>query len=256
VTRSKTFIVIPTYQELANLPGLIASIHEVVPEAVVVIVDDDSGDGTPGWAGSHPEYGRKLFLLERREKAGLGSALRDGHGFAMLKGADIILQMDADFSHDPADLPRLIEAVRQGAALAVGSRYCHGGDIRHWAYWRRVLSRTAGVYVRFWTGLPLSDPTAGLRAFSRAALESVEATPACCDGYAFQIEMALAVWREGGVMRELPVTFTERREGCSKLSMRIVAEAIIQVPRMRGLSRHQRGAPAAEPGLAFESNEG
>jgi dolichol-phosphate mannosyltransferase len=159
--------------------------------------------------------------------------LVDGHRFALRAGAETIVQMDADFSHDPADLPRLVASVREGADLVIGSRYCAGGGIDHWSWWRRLLSRTAGTYVRFWTGLPLEDPTAGFRAFGRSALESALSAPKQCDGYGFQIEMALAVWRNGGVLKEIPVLFSERREGCSKLSSAIILEAIFRVPRMR-----------------------
>lgn len=233
MTGRGTFIVIPAYREMANLPELVESIHGILPKAAVLVVDDASGDGTPDWARGHPRAGRTVFLLERPAKSGFASALEDGHRFALKAGAETVVQMDADFSHDPADLPRLVAAVRAGADLAVGSRYCEGGGIDHWSWWRRGLSRAAGAYVRFWTGLPLCDPTAGFRAFGPSALESALSVPKRCDGYGFQIEMALAVWRNGGVLEEIPVVFSERREGCSKLSAGIIREAVLRVPGMR-----------------------
>ncbi|MCU0749127.1 MAG: polyprenol monophosphomannose synthase [Akkermansiaceae bacterium] len=223
-------IVVPTYQEAANLPILLDQLLPALPEARLWIVDDASGDGTPEQLKQHPLFGERLFLLERSGKSGLASALCDGFRIALAEGAEIIVQMDADLSHDPADVVRLIEAAADGADLAIGSRYCVGGGIRHWSPWRRLLSRAAAAYVRGWTGMNLSDPTAGFRAFRAPALARALESPTACDGYGFQVEMAHTVWKQGGVIREVPVVFTERREGQSKLSSAIVYEAILRVP--------------------------
>jgi dolichol-phosphate mannosyltransferase len=230
-------IVLPTYQEASNLPGLLAQLLDIMPFARVLVVDDASGDGAPEWIRGHAMHGTRLFLLERNHKLGLASALWAGYERALAMGADRIAQMDADFSHDPEDLPRLFAALDQGADLAIGSRYCAGGSIRQWAWWRKLLSRSAGRYVRLWTGLPVNDPTAGLRAFRARALEGAMERQACCDGYGFQVEMAHTVWKQGGAIREVPVVFTERREGKSKLSFPIILEAVFGVPRLRWRGR-------------------
>lgn len=226
-------IVVPTYQEAANLPILLDQLLPALPEAKIWIVDDASGDGTPEQMKQHPHFGTRLFLLERSGKSGLASALCEGFRVALAEGAEIIVQMDADLSHDPVDVARLIEATQSGADLAIGSRYCEGGGIRHWSPWRRFLSRGAAAYVRCWTGMKLMDPTAGFRAFRAPALARALELPTACDGYGFQVEMAHAVWKQGNIIREVPVVFTERREGQSKLSSSIVWEAILRVPLLR-----------------------
>lgn len=226
-------IVVPTYQEAANLPTLLDQLLPALPEAKVLIVDDASGDGTPGFLKQHPLYGSRLLLLERAGKSGLASALCDGFRWALADGAEIIVQMDADLSHDPSDVARLIESANDGADLVIGSRYCEGGGICHWSLWRRFLSRSAATYVRLWTGMRLMDPTAGFRAFRAASLVRALQSPVGCDGYGFQVEMAHAIWKKGGVILEVPVIFTERREGESKLSSSIVSEAILRVPLLR-----------------------
>ncbi len=223
-------VVIPAYQEAANLPALIAGIRRALPEGLVIVIDDASGDGTPEMIRGMEGFGDSLVLLERPGKSGFASALCAGYRLAIFAGARQVAQMDADLSHDPADLPKLLDCLRQGHDLAVGSRYCPGGRVDHWSPWRRRLSRGAGCYVRWWTGLPLHDPTAGFRAFRVQALSEALATPKRCDGYAFQVEMAHAVWKRGGKIAEVPVVFHERREGRSKLSSAIVMEAVLRVP--------------------------
>lgn len=223
-------IVIPAYQEAANLPTLIEGIRSALPQALVIVIDDASGDGTPELLRGLPGFGSSLMLLERPRKSGFASALCEGYCHAIASGARHVVQMDADLSHDPADLPRLIEPLHHGHDMAVGSRYCPGGGIRDWSPWRRALSRAAGCYVRWWTGLPLHDPTAGFRAFRAQALAMALESPKRCDGYAFQVEMAHALWARGCRMTEVPVVFHERREGRSKLSSAIVIEAVLRVP--------------------------
>lgn len=225
-------VVVPTYQEAANLPDLLDLILRALPAAKVLVVDDASGDGTPELLRDHPLFGERLDLLERTGRRGFASALLDGYRRAIGDGARVVVQMDADFSHDPADLPRLLDAIHGGTDLVIGSRYCPGGEIRNWSKWREILSRCAGFYVRFWTGLPLRDPTAGFRAFRADALSENLKHPTRCDGYAFQIETAHRLWKQGADIREIPVVFTERREGKSKLSPRIVWETILRIPEL------------------------
>jgi dolichol-phosphate mannosyltransferase len=225
-------IVVPTYRERDNVPELLRQLADVLPEARVLIVDDASGDGLPEWVKAQPGYGSTLDLLERKEKAGLGPALHAGYLRALELGAETIAQLDADFSHDPADLPRLLEALEQGQDLVIGSRYCKGGEVRHWSGWRRVLSLLAGCYVRFWTRLPLRDPTAGFRVFRATALREVIARAPRCDGYGFQVEIAHSLWKQGRKLMEVPVVFTERRQGASKLSSALIWESILEIPRL------------------------
>lgn len=232
-TGTGAVVVVPTYQEVANLPALLDGIAGALPDARVLIVNDASGDGTADLLRARPGFGENLFLLERGGKSGFASALCDGYRWALAHDADIILQMDADLSHDPADLPRLIDASDAGAGLTIGSRYCPGGGIEYWARWRQLLSQMAGAYVRMWTGLPLHDPTAGLRAYRRDTLKTVMSSPKRCDGYGFQVEMAHAAWKQGHVLKELPVVFSERREGRSKLTSGIIWEAVLRVPFLR-----------------------
>jgi dolichol-phosphate mannosyltransferase len=227
-------VVVPTYQEAANLPDLLDLILRTLPAAKVLVVDDASGDGTPELLREHPLFGERLDLSERNGRRGFAAALLDGYRRAIGEGARVVVQMDADFSHDPADLPRLLDAIHEGADLVIGSRYCPGGEIRNWSKWREILSRCAGFYVRFWTGLPLRDPTAGFRAFRAESLSEIAKHPTRCDGYAFQIETALRLWKQGADIREIPVVFTERREGKSKLSPRIVWETILRIPNLNG----------------------
>jgi glycosyltransferase involved in cell wall biosynthesis len=223
-------VVIPTYQEAANLPDLLDRVCSSLSQARIVVVDDVSGDGTPELIRRHPLAGRRLFVIERTGRRGFASALQEGYRWALDRGASVVIQMDADSSHDPADLPRLLEGIEHGAGLVIGSRYCPGGEIRNWSKWREFFSRCAGHYVRFWTGLPLRDPTAGFRAFRADLLTELLKRSYDCDGYAFQVETAHAAWKRGERISEIPVVFTERREGQSKLSMAIIRESILRIP--------------------------
>lgn len=228
----RTVVVVPAYRERENLPHLVAGIFTAAPGADVLIVDDASGDGTPEWVRAHGDFEKRLFLLARPGKAGLAPALTAGYAWALENGAARIAQMDADLSHDPADLPRLLAELDE-ADLVIGSRYCEGGGVRDWSWWRLRLSRFAGSYVRFWTGLPVADPTAGFRAFRADVLRKILAKTTRCDGYGFQVEVAYAAWRAGAVLREIPIIFHERRQGSSKLSLRIIFESVLRIPVLR-----------------------
>lgn len=227
-----TIVLVPTYHERENLPGLLEQLVATLPDARILIVDDASGDGLPEWLKRQPGFGSRLHLLERKEKAGLGPALHAGYLRALELGAETIAQLDADFSHDPADLPRLLEALAPDHDLVIGSRYCDGGEVRHWSGWRRALSLLAGHYVRFWTGLPLRDPTAGFRVFRAETLRGILVRPPRCNGYGFQVEIAHALWKRGMRLLEIPVVFTERRQGASKLSSGLILEAILKIPTL------------------------
>ncbi|HEY2300370.1 MAG TPA: polyprenol monophosphomannose synthase [Acidimicrobiales bacterium] len=224
-----SLIVLPTYQEGGNVAAVLRRIRAAVPGAHILVVDDGSPDGTAELAEAvGAEFGA-IDVMRRDHKQGLGSAYRDGMRWGLARGYDILVEMDADLSHDPADLPRLIGAVEDGAALALGSRYVAGGSIPAWSLARRILSREGNRYAGALLGLPVSDATSGFRAYRAAALAAVDLDQVRAEGYGFQIEMVYRVAALGGPVVELPISFTERTLGHSKMSARIVIEAFALV---------------------------
>ena len=232
----RPLLVMPTYNEALSLPVVLARLFGFAGPLHVLVVDDGSPDGTAGVVRAQAEFGRRLFLLERAGKLGLGSAYRDGFAWALARDYTAALEMDADLSHDPDDVPRLLAALDEGADLAIGSRYVQGISVVHWPLSRLLLSIGAGYYVRWLTGLPLSDPTSGFKAIRREALLRLEREKISAEGYGFQIELHFKAYRAGLTLREIPIVFTERRDGQSKLSAAITFEAIRLVPRL-GLRR-------------------
>jgi dolichol-phosphate mannosyltransferase len=221
-----SLIVLPTYQEAANIAAVLRRIRAAVPGAHVLVVDDRSPDGTAELAEAVGRELGAIDVMRRPEKRGLGSAYRDGMGWGLERGYEVLVEMDADLSHDPADLPRLIAAVEDGADLAVGSRYVAGGSIPAWSWARRVLSRQGNRYAATLLHLPVTDATSGFRAYRAAALAAVDLDRVRADGYGFQIEMVYRMATLGGVTVELPISFTERTLGRSKMSGWIVVEAL------------------------------
>jgi dolichol-phosphate mannosyltransferase len=220
-------VVVPTYNEAANIGALVAGVRRAVPDAAVLVVDDASPDGTADLAEA-----AGANVLRRTGPRGFGPSYRDGLARALAAGFDPICQMDADLSHDPADLPRLIRALAE-ADLALGSRWARGGGTVAWGLGRRALSRFGSAYTRAWLGLPVRDLTGGFKAWRRATLAAVSPATLRADGYAFQVE---ATWRAHGVgarIVEVPIVFTERRAGASKMSGRIALEAAWRVPGLR-----------------------
>lgn len=219
-------VVIPTYNERENLPVVCQQVLQATQGRVhVLIVDDNSPDGTgilaDELAAQHPQ----IRVLHRECKEGLGRAYVAGFKRALEMGYDRIAQMDADLSHDPRDLPILI-AHTEHADVIIGSRYVPGGDVADWARWRYYLSRYANIYVELVTGIPVVDATSGYRCYRREALESISLDTIRSNGYAFQIEMAYRAYRHGFHIQEIPIVFTERRAGRSKLSRKVIWEAI------------------------------
>lgn len=219
-------VVIPTYNERDNLPVVCQQVLQATQGRVhVLIVDDNSPDGTgilaDELAAQHPQ----IRVLHRERKEGLGRAYVAGFKRALEMGYDRIAQMDADLSHDPNDLPILI-AHTEHADVIIGSRYVPGGDVADWARWRYYLSRYANIYVELVTGIPVIDATSGYRCYRREALESIDLDTIRSNGYAFQIEMAYRAYRHGFHIQEIPIVFTERRAGRSKLSRKVIWEAI------------------------------
>ena len=229
-------VVIPTYKERENLPELLDLIWTSSPDLHVLIADDESGDGTPDYLKSRPEFGSRLFLLERRTKEGLARAYLAGFDWALQRPYDYILQMDADLSHDPLDLPRLLEQASKGDDLVLASRYCGGVRVLNWEISRLLLSLGASFYVRVLTRMPFMDPTGGFKCYRAALLRKVVGKRIFSQGYAFQIETLFRAWRLRGRIGEIPIIFGERKNGASKMSGWIALEAVWQVIRI-SLSR-------------------
>jgi dolichol-phosphate mannosyltransferase len=228
----RALVVVPTYNERANLPALVEAVRRAVPAAHLLIVDDDSPDGTGTLADSLAKSDPAIHVLHRKAKDGLGRAYVAGFGWGMARDYDPIIQMDADLSHDPFDLPRLVDASRE-ADLVLGSRYTSGGGTRNWGLGRRLLSRGGSLYARTLLGLPVQDLTGGYKCWRLRALECVDPATVHSNGYSFQIEMTWRAHRRGLRVREVPILFTDRVDGVSKMSKRIVWEAMGMVWRLR-----------------------
>ncbi|WP_340105863.1 polyprenol monophosphomannose synthase [Rhodohalobacter sp. 8-1] len=228
---NKSIVIIPTYNESHNIRRLIEITLSLEKQVDILIVDDGSPDGTAGIVKTlQDEFPERIYLIEREGKMGLGTAYVTGFKFALSNGYQFICEMDADFSHNPEDLPRLIEPVEADEAdLAIGSRYSDGISIVNWPLSRLILSFAANVYARTITGLPVQDTTAGFKCIHRKVLESINLDRIRSNGYAFQIEIHYRAWIEGFRLKEVSIIFKEREEGVSKMSKSIVREAIWRV---------------------------
>jgi len=227
------WLVLPTYNEAGNLEPLVeAALAKLPADARVLVVDDNSPDGTGEVADRLAAGEERVEVLHRPRKEGLGPAYLAGFRKALEGGAGFVLEMDADFSHDPADLPRLLAAV-ETADLAIGSRYVAGGEVANWTSVRRAISRGGSTYARCVLGLPVHDLTGGFKCFRREVLEAIPLGEIDSRGYAFQVEMTYRAAKAGFKILEIPICFSERRAGASKMSGRIVAEAVWKVPLLR-----------------------
>lgn len=225
----RVLVVLPTYNEADNIAEVLRRLRMAVPAADILVVDDASPDGTAEIAqASGADLGR-VDVLMRAGKLGLGSAYRDGFIEGLRRGYQVLVEMDGDLSHDPAALPALLRAVEGGADLAVGSRYIPGGSIPHWSRYRRALSGWGNRYARWVLALPLADATSGFRAYRADIVTRLDLPSVRSDGYGFQIEMAYRVARAGGGIVEVPIEFVDRERGTSKMSFRIVLEALLLV---------------------------
>lgn len=224
----KALVVIPTYNELTNIRGLTAEVLRVSPDTHVLIVDDNSPDGTGAVADELAKDTDRVFVMHRSGKMGLGSAYIQGFRYALANGYDYVMEMDADFSHDPGEIPNFLEAAK-GSDLVVGSRYVGGVRILNWPIKRLLLSYSASVYTRLITGLKLLDCTSGYKCFRREALEAIDLDKVHSDGYSFQIELNFLCHKKGFRIQEIPIVFTERRHGRSKMNKGIVLEALFVV---------------------------
>jgi len=217
----RALLVLPTYDEAENVVEVLDRVRQASPDLHVLVVDDASPDGTADVA-----EGQGAEVLRRTAKSGLGSAYRDGFRWGLDRGFDVLLEMDSDLSHDPADIPSLLGAIEFGADLAIGSRYVPGGSIPDWAWHRRQLSRWGNRYAAGVLGLAVNDSTAGFRAYRATVLRRIDLDRVRADGYGFQIEMTYEVVRLGGKVVEVPIAFGERVRGSSKMSGTIVVEAL------------------------------
>ncbi len=235
-TVDKVVVVIPTYNERESINKAMDLVLGLPRQADVLVVDDGSPDGTAGVVRARPEFNRRIFLLEGKGKAGLGTAYRRGFQWAVKNGYHAAVEMDADLSHDPADIPKLLEALDQGSHIAVGSRYLGGISVLNWPQSRLFISTFGGFYVRTLTALPMSDPTSGFKAIRADVLRDLNWDKVQAEGYAFQIELHHTAWKQGFTIKEVPIVFTERREGDSKMSTAISLEAAWRVLRLAAVS--------------------
>jgi len=231
----RALVILPTYNEIENLPRIVPQILEVDPDLEVLVVDDGSPDGTGKEADRMAEVNPRLSVIHRASKMGLGSAYITGFKYGIEKGFDYLFEMDADFSHDAKYLKDFLREIKE-ADLVVGSRYLQGVNVINWPMSRLLLSYFANVYTRIITGLPLRDATGGFKCYRREALEAIELDSVRSDGYSFQIEMSFKLWRKGFRLKEIPIIFYDRQQGESKMSKKIVREAVWMVWRL-GLER-------------------
>lgn len=239
-------VIIPTYNEKENALAIAAAVLREAPWADLLFVDDNSPDGTgqilDGLAAREP----RVHVLHRKGKEGLGRAYIAGFQWALERHYEFIFEMDADFSHNPADLKRL-RAGAERADLVLGTRYKDGIRVVNWPLHRLLLSKGAAIYVRLVTGLPVTDPTGGFKCYRRAVLECIELSAIRSNGYSFQVEMSHTAWRAGFLINEVTITFEERREGASKMSGGIVQEALLMVWKLLFRARLRRNNPARHP---------
>ena len=239
----RPLVVIPTYNESENIERMLRRIHDCLPGAGVLVVDDGSPDGTAGLVKQVASELDDVHLLERTGKAGLGSAYRAGFAWGLERGYDACIEIDADFSHDPAALPALVAPLEAGFDVAIGSRYVAGGSIPNWAWHRELLSRGGNLYASAVLGLGVRDSTAGYRCYSADVLRRLDLERIRAEGYGFQIEMTYRVKQHGAAITEVPISFVDRAAGESKMSSFIVVEALGLVTWW-GMGRLVRGAQA------------
>ena len=232
----KTLVIIPTYNEAENITILVQTILELAVEHIhVLVVDDNSPDGTADLVEQMAGRDDRINLIKRPGKRGLGSAYVTGFKYGLKRDFDRLIEMDADFSHDPAEIPNLLVASEE-YDIVLGSRYVRGVNVVNWPLSRLLLSMGASYYTKIITGLPIHDCTSGFKCFSRKVLESIDLDSVQSDGYSFQIELNFKAWKKGFTIGEIPIIFIDRRAGISKMSHKIVREAIWMVWKLKFLS--------------------
>jgi len=228
----KSLLIIPTYNEIDNIEKMLKTVFGLYPQINILIIDDGSPDGTSDIVKKYQAEHSHLYLIQRSGKLGLGTAYITGFKWALERDYEYVFEMDCDFSHDPKDLEKLLEAA-QSNDLVIGSRYINGIRIINWPFRRLLLSYCASVYTRIITGIKILDVTGGFKCFSRSALESLNLDKVFSNGYSFQVELNYKLWSQGKALKEVPIVFTERRDGQSKMSGGIVKEAIFAVIMLR-----------------------
>lgn len=231
----KSLVIIPTYNEIDNIERIIEKVLPQHESIEMLIVDDNSPDGTGDKVLEIMQTNPKVHIIQRQGKMGLGSAYVAGFKYAIAHEYDYVIEMDADFSHNPNDVPRLLKAIEHND-LVIGSRYVQGVNVVNWPMSRLILSYFASFYVKIITGMKVDDPTGGFKCFRRTVLETINFNEIMSDGYSFQVEMNYRVYKKGLRVKEIPIVFYERRDGQSKMSKRIVWEAIGMVWRLRFMS--------------------
>lgn len=228
----KTLVIIPTYNEIHNVQKLIPLLLNSYPLIDILIVDDNSPDGTSDFVKNLTKSNKRVNLISREGKMGLGTAYVAGFKFMLANGYDTAVQMDADFSHDPKEIENFLEEINS-CDLVIGSRYIYGVRVINWPIRRLILSYSANLYSRIITGMPVKDGTGGYKCFRRKVLESINLDEIHSNGYSFQIEMNFKTWKKGFSLKEIPITFVDRVQGKSKMSKKIVREAIFMVWKLR-----------------------
>lgn len=241
---SKNLVVIPTYNEIENIENILIEVLKLSPLFNILIVDDNSPDGTAALVKEAMEkHSDRIFIIEREGKLGLGTAYISGFQWALKQGYDYICEMDADFSHNPQDLVRLQKACEDGYDVAIGSRYIKGVNVVNWPIGRVLMSYFASTYVRLVTGMPFKDSTAGFKCYTKKVLETINPDRINFIGYAFQIEMKFNAWKHGFNVIEVPIIFTDRTKGTSKMSKGIFKEAVFGVLEMKIKSLFRKYEP-------------
>lgn len=225
----RTLVVLPTFDEAVNIEDVLRKVRVAAPQVDILVVDDNSPDGTAELAKHTADELGQIDVEIRARKDGLGNALRHGFRIGMDRGYDVLMQMDADLSHDPESVPRLLQAVDAGADAVIGSRYVPGGSIPHWPWFRRAMSRYGNAYACAVLGMSVRDATSGFRAYRAGALEDIDIFSTRAKGYGFQIETAYRVSRSGRSLTEVPITFTDRVRGYSKMSLAVAVEELLLV---------------------------
>ncbi|MFA8343603.1 MAG: polyprenol monophosphomannose synthase [Rhodothermaceae bacterium] len=228
----KTLVITPTYNELTNIKNLIPLLQKLYPEIHILVVDDNSPDGTGDYVKELSEKDEKIHVLQRPGKMGLGTAYVDGFKYMIKNGYDLAVQMDADFSHNPEVIKTFLEEAEE-QDLIIGSRYTSGVNVVNWPMKRLLLSYFANKYTKVITGLPVDDATGGFKCFRKKVLESINLDNIHSNGYSFQIEMNFKAWKKGFKLKEVPIVFIDRVEGTSKMSKKIVHEAVFMVWKLR-----------------------
>ncbi|MCL4477904.1 MAG: polyprenol monophosphomannose synthase [Deltaproteobacteria bacterium] len=228
----KSLVIIPTYNEAENIRKLIQEIFNYLPQTDILIIDDNSPDGTGKIVDALSAADLRIRVIHRPKKMGMGNAYNSGFRYAIEKGYDVVFEMDADFSHKPEDLPRLLEGLKDNG-LVIGSRYIDGGGTVNWGLLRRFVSKGGNLYSRFMLGLNVTDMTAGFRCYNVSALKKIDLDSVRSNGYGFQVEMSYRIKEAGFNIKEIPIIFEDRRAGQSKMSNGIVIEAFIRVLMIR-----------------------